>query len=277
MPFLKVDGANGANLYYELDGAGPPLLLIMGLGGNSQVWAPIRRQLASRYRLIMYDMLGTGRSDPAPPSTTDTLSAELDALFAHLNLERVLALGLSFGASVLLNYAARRPQQFQALSLVGGLFKVTPYVRAYIEIQSELARTLPRGQFMKQAFLWMASESFCERNPEFFERFVLLARGPQTGDDAGWHGWRQFANSVESDYCEILRQLTIPTQILHGSADRVSSIEQVRQAASVRPAIQLDVIPDAGHMLIWDMPEATLEDLFGFFQKHQAALPRASI
>ena len=117
MPFLKVDDAN---LHYEVDGAGPPLLLIMGLGGNSQVWAPVRRQLASRYRLIMYDMRGTGRSDSsALPATIEALGAELDALFAHLGLERVLALGYSFGASVLLNYAARKPERFEAISLVG--------------------------------------------------------------------------------------------------------------------------------------------------------------
>src|SRR3954454_14112365 len=45
-------------VYYETTGKGEPLLMVMGLGGNSQVWAPIRRHLAGKYSLVMYDMQG---------------------------------------------------------------------------------------------------------------------------------------------------------------------------------------------------------------------------
>jgi pimeloyl-ACP methyl ester carboxylesterase len=270
MPFLTV---NDAKLYYEVFGSGPPLVMVMGLGGNSQVWAPIRQQLASRYQLIMYDMQGTGRSEKlAGPTTRETLMNEVDALLTHLGLERALGLGYSFGASVLLNYAARRPERLQAVSFVAAVYKLTPHVLAFVDIQTELARSLTRSQYLKQAFLWTTSESFFERNPEFLQRMIgFLERSPH-GNETGWDAWKQFMVAFDPDYREILRGLSVPTQILHGAADRVSAIESVREAASVNPAIALDVIPRGGHILPWDSPEETAAALLGFYGKHDQAL-----
>jgi aminoacrylate hydrolase len=266
VPFLSV---NGAKLHYETDGSGEPLVLIMGLGGNSQVWAPVRRQLASRYQLIMYDMLGTGRSEESPfPSTRESLVQELDALLTHLDLRRVLGLGYSFGASVLLNYAAQKPERLRAISLVSGMYRITPYARAFFEVQSELAQMLPRSQYVREALLWLCSESFFERNPDFFERMTgMLQRSPR-GAHVGWNGWKQFLNALDPDYADIIRSLSLPTQIVHGSADKLSSIDQVRRVASAASRLQLDVVPEGGHMLTWDAPEAMVAAVFDFFQKH---------
>jgi len=260
---------NDAKLHYEVDGAGPPLLLVMGLGGNAQVWAPIRRQLASRYQLIIYDMQGTGRSEPSPlPTTRDSLVNEVEAVLSDLDLRSVLCLGYSFGGSVALNYAARHPERIQALSLVSAVYKMTPRARAFVDVQSELAQTVSRTLYLKQAFLWTTSEAFFDRNPEFFERMIgFLERSPH-GAEMGWGFWKQFLNAFDPDYRDILRGLSMPTQIVHGEADMVSSIEQVRQAASVNPAIQLDVVPGGGHILPWDASEATTEALLPFFAKY---------
>jgi pimeloyl-ACP methyl ester carboxylesterase len=242
----------------------------MGLGGNSQIWAPIRRELARRYQLVMYDMQGTGRSDPSPsPTTRESLLAEVDALLDHLALERVHALGYSFGTSVLINYASRRPERVEGISLVAGIYNVTPHARAFFDVQSELAASLTRSQYLKQAFLWLCSESFFERNPEFFERMIaFLERSPHGGQP--WEGWKQFINAFDADYRPLLAELRVPTQIIHGSADKVSSIDQVEQAASVSPSIRLDVVPGAGHMLTWDAPEATVAALVRFLQNQRS-------
>jgi len=274
VPFLTV---NEANLYYEVDGSGPPLLLVMGLGGNSQVWAPIRRQLASRYRLVMYDMQGTGRSEASPlPTTRETLLAEVDAVLTHLELPRVLAIGYSFGTSVLLNYATRNPERVQAISLVSGVYNVTPFVRYFFDVQTELADGLTRSQYLKQVLLWLFSDSFLNKNPEFFERIVyMLGRSPHAAQP--FHGWRQFVGSFEPDYRGTIGALSLPTQIVHGEADKISPIGPVREAAAVRAGCRLDVVPEGGHMLTWDSPEETVAALLEFLEEHGAALafPRA--
>src|SRR5262249_56732329 len=78
MPYLELPEHA---LYYEVDGSGPPLLMVMGLGGNAQVWAPIRRRLTRHWRLVMYDMQGTGRTGaPGAVTTIDDLVGEIEAL-----------------------------------------------------------------------------------------------------------------------------------------------------------------------------------------------------
>lgn len=263
---------NGVELFFEIDGSGPPLLLVMGLGGNAQVWAPIRRQLASRYTLIMYDMQGMGRSGPlSEPATRQTLMNEVDALLTHLNLTDVLGLGYSFGASVLLNCAARAPGRFKAISLVSAVYAMTPHLRAFVEVQVELARSLSRSQYLKQAFVWCSSEAFFQRNPDFFERMsAMLERSPHAAG-TGWDAWSQFMGAFDPDYRDILRELTLPIQIVHGSADKVSSIDVVRDAASAKPNIRLDVIGGAGHILPWDAPDPTVAALTQFYAQYATA------
>lgn len=274
MPFLTV---NDARLFYEIDGSGPPLLLVMGLGGNSQVWAPIRRQLASRYRLIMYDMQGTGRSEPSPLSTTrETLLHEVDALLTHLDLPRVNAIGYSFGTSVLLNYATVHPKRVRAISLVSGVYEVTPFIRCFFDTQTELADVLDRSRYLKQVLLWLFSDKFLNEQPEFFERIVhMLGRSPHAAQP--FHGWRQFVSTFESDYRDKLRAIQLPIQIVHGQADKISPITTVRGAAAAGPSCRLDVIPEGGHMLTWDSADATVSALLDFFEHQPPAEVRHAV
>lgn len=272
MPYLNF---NGARLHYEIDGAGPPLLLVMGLGGNSQVWAPIRRQLASRFRLIMYDMQGTGRSDASSgPTTRDTLLGEVDALLTHLDFPRVLAIGYSFGTSVLLNYAKAKPERVQAISLVSGVYNVTPFVRCFFDVQTELADSVTRSQYLKQVLLWLFSDAFLNRNPDFFERIVfMLARSPHASQP--FQGWRQFVSSFDSDYRKTIDVLSLPIQIVHGEGDKISPVGPVRDVAAANPRCRLDVVPEGGHMLTWDSPEATTAALVDFLENHGRTLAPA--
>jgi len=270
VPYLTV---NDAKLFFEVDGSGPPLVMVMGLGGNAQVWAPIRRQLASRYQLIMYDMQGMGRSEALPSAATrETLTNELDAVLSHLEVKRAFGLGYSFGASVLLNYAAKKPERLKAISLVSAVYTITPHLQAFVDTQTELARSVSRSLYLKQAFLWCSSESFFTRNPEFFERMIGFLEKSPHGANTGWDAWKQFMSAFDPDYRNILRGLSIPTQIVHGSVDKVSAIETVRDAASVNPRIQLDEIPGGGHILPWDAPEPTVGALLKFYGQHDETL-----
>ena len=236
------------------------------------MWAPIRRQLASRYQLIMYDMQGTGRSTPsALPITRETLTDEIDALLVHLGLERVLALGYSFGTSVLINYAASRPERIQALSLVSGVYNVTPSVRCYFDVQTELAAVLTRSQYLRQVLLWLFSDAFLNENPEFFERMSYMM-AQSTFASRPFHGWRQFMGAFESDYRAKIAALASPLQIVHGEADKVSPVNPVRELASARPGCRLDVVPEGGHMLTWDSSEATVAAILDFLGAHGASV-----
>ncbi len=60
---MTTASVNGVTLHYEVEGDGPPLLLIAGLGANSSAWATVKPLLVSRFTCITFDNRGTGRSE----------------------------------------------------------------------------------------------------------------------------------------------------------------------------------------------------------------------
>ena len=93
---------DGVDLYYEIDGRGPPLLLIAGLGANSSAWTTVKPHLIDRFTCIAFDNRGTGRSDVPPgPYTIEQIADDAAGLIRNLGLAPVAAVGWSLGGSVL--------------------------------------------------------------------------------------------------------------------------------------------------------------------------------
>jgi len=104
---------NGAQIYYEVRGSGPPLLLIMGLTGDAGWVEPLAGLLAERFTVITYDRRGNSRS-PRPEGWTSTSTAEQadDAagLLPTLGFSPAIVFGNSFGAMILLELIVRHPK-----------------------------------------------------------------------------------------------------------------------------------------------------------------------
>jgi 3-oxoadipate enol-lactonase len=97
MPFLTVP--DGTRLYYEEMGAGDPLLLISGNGRDHSDWNKVRDDFTDRYRVIVYDHRGTGKSDKpdAPPYSIQGFEQDAIALLDHLSIARAHIYGHSMG------------------------------------------------------------------------------------------------------------------------------------------------------------------------------------
>ncbi|HMQ33854.1 MAG TPA: alpha/beta hydrolase [Chloroflexaceae bacterium] len=119
LPDLALLDLPGGPLAYRRGGEGPPLLLIHGWGGSSRYWLGAFAALADAYDVIALDLPGFGGSPP--PAGPATLAGAGDAVCAAieaLGLERVTLGGHSFGASVALLAADRRPERVARLALV---------------------------------------------------------------------------------------------------------------------------------------------------------------
>lgn len=104
-----------ASLYYEVHGAGPPVVLIHGWTLHSRMWDAQVGPLADRYSVVVYDRRGFGRSTGEPATERD--AHDLDALVAHLGLSRVSVLGMSQGGWAALHFALDHPDRIDALIL----------------------------------------------------------------------------------------------------------------------------------------------------------------
>lgn len=109
----------GCNLHYEEYGHGTPLLLVHGLGSSTQDWEMQIPALSARYRVIVPDVRGHGRSDrPRERYSIAGFSADLIALIEHLNLGAVHLVGLSMGGMIAFQLAVDQPQLLKSLCIV---------------------------------------------------------------------------------------------------------------------------------------------------------------
>ena len=107
---------SGGQLYYEVQGEGPPLVLLHAGGMDSKMWDAQFNDLSQQFRVVRYDLRGFGRS--SIPEQSFYPVDDLYQLMQHLGLKRASLIGLSMGSGVALNFALEYPEMVEKLVLV---------------------------------------------------------------------------------------------------------------------------------------------------------------
>src|SRR4029077_5191472 len=109
---------NGTRLHYEIAGTGSPLVLVSGGGTlDRRQWDDQFDVLATRFRVVRYDIRGIGRS--ARPTAEFSHHEDLRALLAFLNIERAVVCGVSFGAAIAVDFALDHPNLISGIVVAG--------------------------------------------------------------------------------------------------------------------------------------------------------------
>jgi aminoacrylate hydrolase len=106
MPLCPVDDGE---IWYEEHGAGPPLMMVAGLGGVGSYWTPNLARFAAHFRVILHDQRGTGRSTRVKVRSVGQMSRDAVQLMDHLGLAQVSWLGHSTGAAIGVDLAIDQP------------------------------------------------------------------------------------------------------------------------------------------------------------------------
>src|SRR5438552_12998281 len=98
---MPIVAANGIELYCTETGAGEPLVLVMGFGGDHLSWGFQLSTLSAKYRVVAFDNRGSGRSSaPDVPYTTRLMADDTIALMDRLGIDRAHVLGVSLGGMI---------------------------------------------------------------------------------------------------------------------------------------------------------------------------------
>lgn len=118
MPRVKVDDIE---IFYEMQGEGAPLVLIMGWTASSESWDPqLVEELSRFYTVIVFDNRGTGRSDkPDLEYSIEMMTDDVAGLLEAINIQKAHVLGFSMGGMIAQELALRYPEKVSSLILCG--------------------------------------------------------------------------------------------------------------------------------------------------------------
>lgn len=113
---------NGKHIYYEVYGKGKPLILLHGYTLSSKSWLPYVKDFDNEYEVYLIDLTGHGKSDSFKENLNiKSVAEDLNALVHHLKLEKIKAIGFSFGGDVLYQLALINPFLIESMITIGAV------------------------------------------------------------------------------------------------------------------------------------------------------------
>jgi pimeloyl-ACP methyl ester carboxylesterase len=266
--------AGGLRCHYLEAGSGPPLVLLHGTAIDSAAlsYGPSLPHLATRHRVVALDWPGYGDSERPRVSMTIPDSVSLLAAFLdELGLQRVHVAGFSMGGAAALGLALRTPDRIATLTMIGsyGLDARMPVpLLPYLALRAPILRGgvvwgLRRSRLLTR--LVLTNVVFSNRalvTPDLVTAVHEQLRAPEA--ERSFIAWlrgelRPFA--LGTSYAEELGWVAVPTLLLHGRNDRVTSWRKARDAQRRIPRARLVVVPGCGHWVPREAPEVFRREL----------------
>ena len=259
---------NGFRMYYETHGTGQPLVMIHGgLGGGEgcvQMMAHHAEVLAPDFQVISYDRRAAGRSEtPDDGYSIPNYAQDLYELLGHLGVSRAHILGSSAGGPIALQFALDHPEMTQTLLLINTMTYVQESEREtrQRELDGIKQAEAERGRAAAVvAGLTARWPGLKESQPQEFAKLRDINLGQYEGIVKTIQSYLDIKDSLESR----LSELTMPTMIVHGTADSRINVECGRQLHQGIAASELHVIPGAEHGLLTNEARRTRDLILEF-------------
>jgi 3-oxoadipate enol-lactonase len=250
----------GVVLDYERSGAGPPLLMIMGMSGTALHWGePFLRALRTEFELIVYDHRGVGASSRLDgPLTIRQMAQDAESLLDALGIESAHVLGISMGGMIAQELALARPQRLRTLTLGCTYCGGDGSALASAAVWQRLAAGMMSGDrqlALRSAWEVNVSPAFAADDDEY-ARFLAIAERRAVAVPVIQ---AQAQAAAAHDTSARLHELEVPTLIVHGSEDEMLPVLNGHMIASLIPGSRLEILEGVGHMFFWERPGRAAE------------------
>lgn len=265
MPEIKIDGGT---LFVEMAGDGPPLVMLAGLASDCLSWEPIKPFLAERFRLIMPDNRGAGRTTlPYDGVTLPRMAADVLAVLDALGIERAPVLGHSMGGLIALDAAAAAPGRLGPLVLTASA--PLPNARNMAVFDSLIAlrqNGVSPQLWLPVLFTWLFRKSWFAQPGAVEEAIRLALAHPYPQSDAAFTAQIEAVRAYRPPAA--LKDLRARVLAVLGNEDLLFAPQAALDALARYPGFELShrFVEDAGHSLHWDQPEAVASAVTAFLE-----------
>ena len=251
MPTVR---ANGLEMHYATEGAGPPLVLLHGASSTAEAdWAAQRPLFRQAFRLYLLDARGHGgtRWDASEGWSADTLVDDLVAFAEALHLDTFHVAGFSMGAMTALRLATLHPERLRTAVICG--------IDVLREPRTSVARRLMDPERIeRQEPAWAA---------QLEKRHV--AQGPGA--------WKHLLRGIAADVAvqsllspEQLRNARVPVLLVYGDRDVFVPADHAVALYRQLPDARLLIVPNSGHVVMVNQPQLFNDACAGFWRQTEA-------
>jgi pimeloyl-ACP methyl ester carboxylesterase len=241
MPFLDL---TGARLWFEdTGGPGTPVVFVHPAAATSAAWVgQIPAFTAAGYRCITYDLRGWGQSRVDSGSDVGVMSDDLEALRAHLGLERFVLIAAAYGGFGGLDHTLRFPERLQAFVLATSQGGITD--PAYVAVRERVVTPQIRALPIELREL---GPTYRATDPDGVQRWLDIVH--QSGETTARR--QKLALDIT---LSVLETLQVPTLALAANADLLAPPPLMRLIAERIPTATYAALPEAGHSAHWEFP-----------------------
>ncbi len=250
----------------------PVLVFVHGWGGSARYWKATATALSDRYDCLLYDLKGFGRSriQVVAPSSLTSCVADLTALLAALDVDRLSLISHSMGSSIAaLFLGAQGAKVDRAILTCGGIFEYNERAfQTFYQFGSGVVKFRPKWIAQVPGMDWLVMQRFLHRplpqsdRREFLEDFLMADNGAALGTmfDA-------VSGAMAIALPQVYAGLSMPTLMISGQYDRIIPVKLGQAAAALNPAIEFTVMPDVGHFPMLEAAPEFLVQVRSFLDK----------
>lgn len=261
---MPLTNRDGADLFWEEYGDGPPLILAAGLGGVGSYWEPNLAALGEKFTLYVIDQRGTGRSSKIPVKSVEQMAADLVAVMDAAGLPSAHILGHSTGAAIGVATALDYPDRVRSLMVYASTTHGDPYRHRLFDLRRQIHAGLGTEAYAKYTTLLLYPPYWINANHERMKKIESVA-AQQLGEPAVQAS--RLDAILAFDRREELGRIAAPTMVLCADDDIITPRYFSEDYAKRVPGARAHFVERGGHALSRTEPELFNKIALDFFME----------
>jgi pimeloyl-ACP methyl ester carboxylesterase len=257
---------NDIEMYHETQGEGDPLLLIAGIGQDHNTWGLMAPRLQTRFRLILPDNRGVGKTDmPDMTYTVELMTSDFLALLDELDIESTHVVGHSLGAAIAFEMGRSHPGRVRKVVMMSGLYPGPRVAMPSAEAMKVLTdRSGDPEELVKRGVRIATAPGFQERQPQLFN--LLVRAGLSRTQPAKIYERQSAAGGLYLQEDHLSDGFDPPLLLIYGEHDEVAPPENGDRIRERVAEAEIVLTPQAAHFLHVEQPAAVSDAIIAFLE-----------
>lgn len=249
MPVAQLDDGE---IHYEIHGAGPPALLVAGLGGVGSYWNAQIETFSKHFQVIVHDHRGTGRSSRSKIAySLEQMARDTRKLMDSLGIEKAHLVGHSTGASIGQILAIEHPERMDRIVMASGWTKADGYFRRCFEVRRELLLRSGPEAYVRATPIFLHPSWWIRDNIADIER----AEADVYGNNPDVEIMNSRIDALLAfDVTDRLHEIRKDVLVLGVRNDHLTPAYFSQELAKLIPNARLTIMEDGGHAASQTLP-----------------------